>query len=649
MSKKCYVTTPIYYASGTPQLGNSYSTVACDVFARYNRLMNRDTFYLTGMDEHGQKIEEVAAKAGVAPQEFVDKIAAGTKNIWKDLNISYDYFIRTTDDNHVKAVQKIFEKLLENGDIYLGSYTGNYCVSCETFFTKSQLAEGDTCPDCGKPTKLVSEESYFLNLKKYSAKLLKFIEENPKFIIPETRKNEVVSFIESGLEDLCVSRTTFKWGIPVESNPKHVIYVWIDALANYITALGYNSCDDSNFKKYWLENENVYHVIGKDILRFHAIYWPILLMALDIPVNYQLVVHGWILNRDGKMSKSRGNAVYPEDLYTRYGSDSVRYYLAKEMPLGNDGLFSYDRFMERYNTDLANDLGNLVSRTVSMIDKYFDGIIPATYKNTEFDENLRSVAVKSIANTKLEFDNFELQNGMLATWELINRANKYVDETAPWTLAKDPEKKDELASVMYHLAESIRVAAHLVAPYLVETAPKILNALGLDEELSIETLEFGKNLGGVKVNKCEPLFKRLDIPAELKYFEEKIASQQAVKEVKKEEMKKEDTKKELISIDDFAKVELKVGEILESKQHENADKLLVSKIKIGDEIRQIVSGIAKYYNPKDLIGRKVVVVTNLKPVKIRGVESNGMVLCAADGEKLEIVEIKEATSGSTVR
>ena len=644
MCRKCYVTTPIYYASGTPQLGNSYSTVACDVFARYNRLMNRDTFYLTGMDEHGQKIEEVAAKAGVAPQEFVDKIAVGTKNIWKDLNISYDYFIRTTDDNHVKAVQKIFEKLLENGDIYLGSYTGNYCVSCETFFTKSQLAEGDTCPDCGKPTKLVSEESYFLNLKKYADKLLKFIEENPKFIIPETRKNEVVSFIESGLEDLCVSRTTFKWGIPVESNPKHVIYVWIDALANYITALGYNSCDDSNFKKYWLENENVYHVIGKDILRFHAIYWPILLMALDIPVNYQLVVHGWILNRDGKMSKSRGNAVYPEDLYSRYGSDSVRYYLAKEMPLGNDGLFSYDRFMERYNTDLANDLGNLVSRTVSMIDKYFDGVIPATYKNTEYDENLRSVAAKAIANTKLEFDKFELQNGMLATWELINRANKYVDETAPWALAKDPEKKDELASVMYHLAESIRVAAHLVAPYLVETAPKILNALGLDEKLSIETLEFGKNLGGVKVNKCEPLFKRLDIPAELKYFEEKMASQQAAKEVKKEE-----PKKELITIDDFAKVELKVGEILESKQHENADKLLVSKIKIGDEVRQIVSGIAKYYNPKDLIGRKVVVVTNLKPVKIRGVESNGMVLCAADGEKLEIVEIKEATSGSTIR
>ena len=643
MCRKCYVTTPIYYASGTPQLGNSYSTVACDVFARFNRLMNRDTFYLTGMDEHGQKIEEVAAKAKMDPQAFTDKIAEGTKNIWKDLNISYDYFIRTTDKNHVEAVQMIFEKLLANGDIYLGSYTGNYCVSCETFFTKSQLAEGDTCPDCGKPTKLVSEESYFLNLKKYSDRLLKFIDENPRFIIPETRKNEVVSFIESGLEDLCVSRTTFKWGVPVLSNPKHVVYVWIDALANYITALGYGSEDESNYKKYWLENNNIYHVIGKDILRFHAIYWPILLMALDIPVNYQLVVHGWILNRDGKMSKSRGNAVYPEDLYSRYGSDSVRYYLAKEMPLGNDGLFSYERFMERYNTDLANDLGNLVSRTVSMIEKYFDGVIPSSYKNTEFDKSLEECANKAISETISEFDKFELQNAMNATWELINRANKYVDETAPWTLAKDPANKELLASVMYHLAESIRVAAHLVAPYLVETALKILEQLGINESLSIENLKFGANLGGNKVSKGEALFKRLDIKAELKFYEEK---QKAALEALK---KKEEPKKELITIDDFAKVELKVGEILESKRHENAEKLLVSKIKIGDEVRQIVSGIAKYYDPQTLVGRKVIVVTNLQPVKIRGVESNGMVLCAADNEKLELIEIKELNSGSTVR
>ena len=645
MCRKCYVTTPIYYASGTPQLGNSYSTVACDVFARFNRLMNRDTFYLTGMDEHGQKIEEVAAKAKMDPQSFTDKIAEGTKEIWKNLNISYDYFIRTTDDNHVKAVQMIFEKLLANKDIYLGSYTGNYCVSCETFFTKSQLAEGDTCPDCGKETKLVSEESYFLNLKKYSDRLLKYIADNPNFIVPETRKNEVVSFIESGLEDLCVSRTTFKWGVPVVSNPKHVVYVWIDALANYITALGYGSDNDDNFKKYWLENNNIYHVIGKDILRFHAIYWPIMLMALDIPINFQLIVHGWILNRDGKMSKSRGNAVYPEDLYGRYGSDCVRYYLAKEMPLGNDGLFSYDRFMERYNTDLANDLGNLVSRTVSMIEKYFDGVIPSTYKNTEFDASLEECAKKAIEVTKQEFDKFELQNAMNATWELINRANKYVDETAPWTLAKDPANKDLLASVMYHLAESIRVAANLVAPYLVETAPKILEQLGVKEELCLESLEFGANLGGVKVYKGEALFKRLDIKAELKFYEEKQkAALEALNKAKKEE-----SKKEVITIDDFAKVELKVGEILESKRHENAEKLLVSKIKIGDEVRQIVSGIAKYYDPATLVGRKVIVVTNLQPVKIRGVESNGMVLCAADGDKLELIEIKEAESGSIVR
>ena len=645
MCRKCYVTTPIYYASGTPQLGNSYSTVACDVFARFNRLMKRDTFYLTGMDEHGQKIEEVAAKAKMDPQSFTDKIAEGTKEVWKNLNISYDYFIRTTDDNHVKAVQMIFEKLLANKDIYLGSYTGNYCVSCETFFTKSQLAEGDTCPDCGKPTKLVSEESYFLNLKKYSDRLLKFIEENPKFIIPETRKNEVVSFIESGLEDLCVSRTTFKWGVPVLSNPKHVVYVWIDALANYITALGYGSNDDSNFKKYWLENNNIFHVIGKDILRFHAIYWPIMLMALDLPINFQLVVHGWILNRDGKMSKSRGNAVYPEDLYSRYGSDCVRYYLAKEMPLGNDGLFSYDRFMERYNTDLANDLGNLVSRTVSMIEKYFNGVIPTSYKNTEFDASLQECANRAITTTISEFEKFELQNAMNATWELINRANKYVDETAPWTLAKDPENIDLLASVMYHLAESIRVSAHLVAPYLVETAPKILEQLGIKEELCLENLKFGANLGGIKVCKGEALFKRLDIKAELKFFEEKQKAQLAALN----KSKKEEPKKELITIDDFAKVELKVGEILESKRHENAEKLLVSKIKIGDEVRQIVSGIAKHYDPATLVGRKVIVVTNLLPVKIRGVESNGMVLCAADGEKLELIEIKEAKSGSIVR
>lgn len=639
MCRKCYVTTPIYYASGTPQLGNSYSTVACDVFARFNRLRGYDTFFLTGMDEHGQKIEEAAKKAGKDPQTFVDEVANKTKEIWKNLNISNDYFIRTTDKNHVKAVQAIFERMLANNDIYLGSYTGNYCVSCETFFTKTQLGENDTCPDCGKPTKLVSEESYFLNLKKYSARLLEFIKNNPDFIVPETRRNEVISFIESGLEDLCVSRTSFKWGIPVSSNPKHVVYVWIDALANYITALGYGSSDDSNYKKYWLENKNIYHVIGKDILRFHAIYWPIMLMAIGEPINFKLVVHGWILNRDGKMSKSRGNAVYPEDLYTRYGSDSVRYYLAKEMPLGNDGLFSYDRFIERYNNDLANDLGNLVSRTVAMIDKYFKGIIPNPTAKTNYDEAFEEVIKNSIETTINEFSKFHLQTAIEATWALIDKANKYIDETAPWTLAKDETKKGELASVMYHLAEALRICASLTAPYLVETSPKILSSLGLNEKASLEKIEFGRKYDGIKTQKSEVLFKRLDMEAELKYFESKKAQTSSKKEITKE----------TISIDDFSKVELKVGEIIASKHHENADKLLVSQIKIGDEVRQIVSGIAKYYDPEKLVGKKVIVVTNLAPAKIRGVESNGMILCATSGEELELLEAKNAKSGSIVR
>lgn len=638
MCRKCYVTTPIYYASGTPQLGNSYSTVACDVFARFNRLRGYDTFFLTGMDEHGQKIEEAAKKAGKDPQTFVDEVANKTKEIWKNLNISNDYFIRTTDKNHVKAVQAIFERMLANNDIYLGSYTGNYCVSCETFFTKTQLGENDTCPDCGKPTKLVSEESYFLNLKKYSARLLDFIKNNPDFIVPETRRNEVISFIESGLEDLCVSRTSFKWGIPVSSNPKHVVYVWIDALANYITALGYGSSDDSNYKKYWLENKNIYHVIGKDILRFHAIYWPIMLMAIGEPINFKLVVHGWILNRDGKMSKSRGNAVYPEDLYTRYGSDSVRYYLAKEMPLGNDGLFSYDRFIERYNNDLANDLGNLVSRTVAMIDKYFNGIIPNPTAKTNYDEAFEEVIKNSIETTINEFSKFHLQTAIEATWALIDKANKYIDETAPWTLAKDETKKGELASVMYHLAEALRICASLTAPYLVETSPKILSSLGLNEKASLEKIEFGRKYDGKKVQKSEVLFKRLDMEAELKYFENKKVQPSSKKEITKE----------TISIDDFSKVELKVGEIIASKHHENADKLLVSQVKIGDEVRQIVSGIAKYYDPEKLVGKKVIVVTNLAPAKIRGVESNGMILCATSGEELELLEAKDAKSGSVV-
>lgn len=643
MCKKCYVSTPIYYASGNVQIGNSYTTVACDVYARFNRQMGRKTFYLTGMDEHGQKIEEAAAKIGKTPKQLVDKVAEDTKALWKTMHVDYDYFVRTTDEMHEKVVGQVFEKLLANDDIYLGSYSGNYCVSCETFFTKTQLAEGDTCPDCGKPTKLVSEESYFLRLKKYADRLLAYINEHPDFIQPETRKNEVVSFIESGLEDLCVSRTSFKWGIKVPSNPKHVIYVWIDALFNYLSALGYDTDNEKLYKEFWLENDNVCHVVGKDILRFHAIYWPIMLMALDIPLNFKLYVHGWILTKEGKMSKSRGNAVYPMDLINRYGVDSVRYYLAKELPLGNDGLFSYERFIERYNTELANDLGNLVSRSVSMINKYFDGNILNPKDPTEFDENLKEVANNAINKTIECFNNFELQDGMNATWQFVRRVNKYIDETAPWALAKDENKKGMLQTVMYHLAESLRVIAVLVAPYLVETAPKILNAIGqADESLRIDELKFGKVYNDIKTNQTEVLFKRLDMEAELKYYEEKKN-----KEVSKVEEKAE--KIEKITIDDFAKISLKVGQILECAKHPNAEKLLVSQIKIGNEVRQIVSGIAKFYNPADLVGKKVVVVTNLQPVKIRGVESNGMVLCAAEGEELELLEVNKLESGATVR
>lgn len=641
---KCYITTPIYYSSGSVHIGNSYTTVACDVLARFSRSMGRDTFYLTGMDEHGLKIAEAAEKAGTTPQLFVDEIANKTKELWKNLKITNDYFIRTTDDNHVKTVQEIFDRLLANGDIYLGSYTGNYCVSCETFFTKSQLGEGETCPDCGKPTKLVSEESYFLNLKKYETKLLEFIESHKDFIQPESRRNEVISFIKSGLEDLCVSRTTFEWGVQVRNNPKHVVYVWIDALSNYLTALGYLQENDELYQKYWVNNDRIYQVVGKDILRFHAIYWPILLMALDVPVNYKLYVHGWILNRDGKMSKSRGGVVYPMDLVNVYGVDALRYYLAKELPLGNDGLFSYERFIERFNNELANDLGNLVSRTVSMVEKYFEGIVPSKGEIlNNFDQELEKVIDENIKKNIEKMNAFELQDALESIWTIVRRANKYIDETAPWVLAKDENKKSELANVMYHLVETLRIVGILVSPCLVEKAPVILESIGLkDETLDIANLSFGKVYENVKVVKTEALFKRLDPKVELERFAKK-------EEEKKTETKKEEEKIPEITFDEFAKVSLKVGEILECKRHENADKLLVSKIKIGSEIRQIVSGIAKYYDPSDLVGKKVIVVTNLKPIKIRGVESFGMVLCASNGDKLELVEVKELPNGSEVR
>lgn len=522
MCKKCYVTTPIYYASGNVQIGNTYSTVAADVFARNSRLLARDTFFLTGMDEHGQKIENAAKEAGIDPKTYVDGIANNTKNTWKLMDISYDGFIQTTDDYHVKSVQAIFEKLLANDDIYLDKYVGEYCVSCETFFTKTQIVEDGICPDCGKKLTTVEEESYFLRLSKYSDQLLKFIEDHPDFINPESRKNEVVSFIKSGLEDLCVSRTSFKWGVPILSNPKHVVYVWIDALSNYITALGYNPNGNisDNYQKYWVDNNYIAHVLGKDIVRFHAVYWPIMLMALGLPINFKLYVHGWILARGGtRMSKSRGNAVYPKELIDRYGVDPVRYYLAKEMPLGDDGIFSYERFVERYNTDLVNNLGNLLSRTVSMINKYNQGVIENIFENTEFDANLEAYIKQAITNTISNFDKFHLQDAIIQTDNLVSRANKYIDETAPWAMAKDETLKAKLNSVLYHLAEVLRVSAHLLSPVIPSSANKIVNYLGLSDITTNVDLDFGYKYENKVAETVEPLFKRVKLEEELAYFE----------------------------------------------------------------------------------------------------------------------------------
>ncbi|KAF1296447.1 methionine--tRNA ligase [Enterococcus sp. JM4C] len=660
-----YITTPIYYPSGKLHIGNSYTTIACDAVARYKRLMGFDVFYLTGVDEHGQKIETKAEELGVEPQEYVDKMAADVKKLWKTLDISYDKFIRTTDDYHKKSVQQIFDRLLAQGDIYLGEYEGWYSISDEEFFTETQLAEvyrdnegkviGGKAPS-GHEVELVKEESYFFRMSKYADRLLAYYNEHPEFIQPESRKNEMINnFIKPGLEDLAVSRTTFSWGIPVTNDPKHVVYVWIDALSNYITALGYGSEDDSLFQKYWPADVQM---VGKEIVRFHTIYWPIMLMALDVPLPKKIYGHGWLLMKDGKMSKSKGNTVYPEMLVERYGLDALRYYLLRAVPFGSDGVFTPEDFAARVNYDLANDLGNLLNRTVAMINKYCGGYVPK-YASlvTPFDSELSTTAANVVGRYHEAMDKMEFSIALSEIWNLVSRANKYIDETQPWVLAKDEEKKDELDSVMIHLAESLRIVAILLQPIMTETPAKIFAQLGLNsEEMNLQGLHFGEFPSDTKVTtKGTPIFPRLELEAEVTYIQKKMAEGAGNTE---EQVKWDPEETELVSVkdkeikyEDFDKVELKVAEVIDCQKVKGADKLLQFRLDAGDnQDRQILSGVAEFYpDPSDLIGKKVVIVANLKPRKMRGQISQGMILSAESAEgKLEIIDAPKGMPNGSI-
>lgn len=644
MDKKTfYISTPIYYPSDKLHIGHTYSTVAADTMARYKRFQGYDTFFLTGTDEHGQKIEDKAKEAGVTPKEYVDKIVDGIKDLWKLMNISNDKFIRTTDEYHEKAVQKIFSKMYEKGDIYKGYYEGLYCKPCESFWTETQAVDGK-CPDCGRPVTNEREEAYFFKLSAYADKLLKYYDEHPGFIEPQSRQNEMVNnFIKPGLQDLCVSRSSFKWGIPVPVNEDHVIYVWLDALTNYITALGYGSDDETLYNKFWPCDV---HLIGKDIIRFHTIYWPAFLMSLDLPLPEKVYGHGWVLLEGGKMSKSKGNVVDPVILAERYGVDALRYYLLREIAFGSDGIFSNENLINRINSDLANDLGNLVSRTVAMVDKYFGGTIPAEREAGEFDDDLKALAAETVKNAEASLDKLNFSIALSDIWKFVSRTNKYIDETAPWTLAKDESKKARLAEVMYNLCESIRIISVLIAPFMPNTTPEIRKQLGISEELEwSESAVFGKE-ATYTVCKGAIIFPRIDLEKELAELEAAKAQAAPVNPLKEEI---EGVAK--IGIDDFAKVDLRVAKILDCEPVKKAKKLLKLTLEDGTGTpRTVASGIAKWYKPEDLIGKSVILVSNLKPAVLCGVESCGMIIAADCGEDdVKLIFVDGIPAGSKVR
>lgn len=639
-----YVTTPIYFPSGKFHIGTAYTTIAADAIARYKRLRGYDVRFLTGMDEHGQKIQEKAEEEGLTPQVHVDKLAQIAKDLWAKMDITYDDFIRTTEDRHEKMVEQIFQKFMDNGDIYKDEYEGWKCIPCESYFKESDLVDGK-CPDCNRSVEKVKEESYFFRMSKYADRLLEYFNEHPEFIEPESRKNEMINnFIKPGLEDLSVSRMSFDWGVKVPGDPKHVIYVWVDALTNYITALGYGTDNDELFNKYWPADVQV---VGKDIVRFHTIYWPIFLMALDLPLPKKVFAHGFIMMKDGKMSKSKGNVVYPDMLVDRYGLDATRYFLLRELPFGQDGVFSPETFVERTNADLSNDLGNLLNRTVSMINKYFDGVIPTeNLEATEFDAVLQQKIEETIEQYEAQMEEMQYHQVLMTTWSLISRTNKYIDETAPWVLAKDEAEKNKLASVMFHLAHSLRNIATLIQPILTRAPFAMIEQLGLSKEaLKWEALGDKSAIpaGTTVIKKGVPIFPRLEVEEEVQYIKDQMAIT-APNEMTEEE---EEVSNE-ITIDDFNKVELRVAEVLECERVPKADKLLKFQLDLGTEKRQVLSGIAQHYEPEQLVGRKLVIVSNLKRVKLRGEWSEGMILTTETEGKLTVVEIGQTVPNGTI-